>query len=264
MFSWSVGTYVGGDRVEEAADPRQRELAGNLAVVRNRIAAACARTGRDPSGVILVAVTKTFPAGDVVRLAGLGVRDIGENRDQEAAPKAAEVAATGAQVRWHFVGQLQRNKCRSVVEYADLVHSVDRVRLATALDAAADESTRLHRASHPSLDVLVQVSLDGNPTRGGAIAGAPDADHDLDRVVDAIAGAARLRLSGVMTVAPLEWEAARAYSALAEIVARLRADHPAATVVSAGMSDDIEEAINHGATHVRIGRALLGNRPPLR
>ena len=203
-----------------------------------------------------------------MRLADLGVRDIGENRDQEAAPKAAEVAAAGAQVRWHFVGQLQRNKCRSVVEYADLVHSVDRVRLATALDTAADQSARLHRASHPRLDVLVQVSLDGDPTRGGAVwsrlAGAPDADHDLARVVDAIAGAARLRLRGVMTVAPLDWEAARAYAALAEIVARLRADHPDATIVSAGMSDDIEEAIDHGATHVRIGRALLGNRPPLR
>ena len=254
--------------MEEAADPRQRELAGNLEVVRNRIAAACARTGRDPAGVTLVAVTKTFPAADVVRLADLEVRDIGENRDQEAAPKAAEVAAVGARVRWHFVGQLQRNKCRSVVEYADLVHSVDSVRLATALDAAADQSVRLHRASHPTLDVLAQVSLDGDPTRGGAVwsragAGAPDAERDLDRVVDAIAGAARLRLGGVMTVAPLDWEAARAYAALAEIVAGLTADHPDATIVSAGMSDDIEEAIDHGATHVRIGRALLGNRPTL-
>ena len=250
-------------------DPRQRDLAANLAAVRDRIAAACARTGRDPAGVTLVAVTKTFPAVDVVRLAHLGVRDIGENRDQEASPKAAEVAAAGAQVRWHFVGQLQRNKCRSVVEYADLVHSVDRVRLAIALDSAADQSARLHRASHPRLDVLVQVSLDGDPTRGGAVwspasAGGPDADHDFARVIDAIAGAARLRLCGVMTVAPIDWEAARAYAALAEIVAHVRADHPDATIVSAGMSDDIEAAIDHGATHVRIGRALLGNRPRLR
>jgi len=238
-------------------DPRRRELAANLDAVRRRIAVACAKTGRNPNDVTLIAVTKTWPAADVVRLADLGVVDIGENRDQEAAAKATEVAAAGARVRWHFVGQLQRNKCRSVVTYADMVHSVDGIRLAQTLAEAAQ------RYRDAPLDVLVQVSIDGNPNRGGAFSGSPDPDRDLDRVVATMATADGLRLRGAMAIAPLQWEAGHAYATLAGIAARLRAEHPAASVLSAGMSGDIEPAIDYGATHVRIGSALLGNRPKL-
>jgi len=243
-----VGNVSGG---VTGGDERQAELAANLVEVRERLAAACARSNRDPAELTLVAVTKTWPADDVLRLAALGVADIGENRDQEAAPKAAEVAAAGVEVRWHFVGQLQRNKAKSVVGYADLVHSVDSVRLAEALDHAAGQGR-----DRP-LDVLVQVSIDSAPGRGGALPG------EVDAVADAIAAAQALVLRGVMAVAPMDWDPARAFEALAGIAARVRAQHPNATIISAGMSGDVEEAIDYGATHVRMGSALLGSRPSL-
>ncbi|MFG2055832.1 YggS family pyridoxal phosphate-dependent enzyme [Micromonospora sp. NPDC048930] len=237
---------------------RRAELAAGLARVRARIADACAAAGRDRSEVTLVAVTKTYPAGDVVALAGLGVTDVGENRDQEAAPKAAEAAAAGASPRWHFIGQLQRNKARSVVRYADVVQSVDSVRLAGALDAAATAGR-----DRP-LDVLVQVSIDGDPARGGALPDAADPDRGLYPVAEAVAGAGALRLGGLMAVAPLGWEAERAFARLAEVAQRFRDRFPEATVLSAGMSGDLEIAIGYGATHVRVGSALLGMRPTLR
>ncbi|MFI7304907.1 YggS family pyridoxal phosphate-dependent enzyme [Micromonospora aurantiaca] len=237
---------------------RRAELAAGLARVRARIADACAAAGRRRDEVTLVAVTKTYPAADVVALAGLGVTDVGENRDQEAAPKAEAVAAAGAAPRWHFIGQLQRNKARSVVRYADVVQSVDSVRLAAALDAAAGA------VRDRPLDVLVQVSIDGDPARGGALPGAADPQRGLDPVAAAVAGADGLRLAGLMAVAPLGWEPDRAFARLAEVAEALRADHPGATVLSAGMSGDLESAVGHGATHVRVGSALLGMRPALR
>ncbi|OKI75144.1 YggS family pyridoxal phosphate-dependent enzyme [Micromonospora sp. CB01531] len=238
---------------------RRAELAAGLARVRARIADACAAAGRDRSEVTLVAVTKTYPAGDVVALAGLGVTDVGENRDQEAAPKAAEVAAAGVSPRWHFIGQLQRNKCRSVARYADVVQSVDSVRLAAALDAAAAAAGR----DRP-LDVLVQVSIDGDPARGGALPDSADPDRGLGPVAEAVAGAGALRLGGLMAVAPLGWEPDRAFTRLAEVAQRFRVRHPEATALSAGMSGDLETAIGYGATHIRVGSALLGMRPTLR
>ncbi len=245
-----------------ADDPRRAEIAANLADLRKRIDAAGHAAGREPGEVGLVVVTKTYPAADVVRLASLGVTDIGENRDQEAAPKAAEVAQSGVAVRWHFVGQLQRNKCRSVVRYAELVHSVDSVRLAQALADAArrrsQESTEV--TDHPGLGVLVQVSLDRDPSRGGAVLAASDPDVDLDRVVAAVAGADCLRLRGLMAVAPLDADPDRAFGELAGIAERVRRQHPQATVLSAGMSGDFEPAIRHGATLVRVGSAVLGPR----
>ncbi|MEU4716030.1 YggS family pyridoxal phosphate-dependent enzyme [Micromonospora purpureochromogenes] len=237
---------------------RRAELAAGLARVRARIADACAAAGRDRAEVTMIAVTKTYPAGDVVALAGLGVTDVGENRDQEAAPKAAEVAAAGVAVRWHFIGQLQRNKARSVVRYADVVHSVDSVRLARALDAAASAGR-----DRP-LDALVQVSIDGDPARGGALPDSADPDRGLGPVAEALAGAGGLRLAGLMAVAPLGWEPERAFARLAEVAARFRDRHPEATALSAGMSGDLEPAIEYGATHVRVGSALLGMRPTLR
>jgi pyridoxal phosphate enzyme (YggS family) len=207
--------------------------------------------------VTLVAVSKTFPASDVALLADLGVTDIGENRDQEAAAKAAAVAAEGIAVRWHFVGRLQRNKARSVASYADVVESVDSVRLAEALAAGAERAGR-------RLEVLVQVSLDADPARGGALADPGDDDRSLDRVAVAVAAAPALDLAGLMAVAPLERSADTAFGTLAGIAERFRVDHPTATVLSAGMSHDLESAVAHGATQVRIGSALLGPRGPLR
>jgi pyridoxal phosphate enzyme (YggS family) len=237
---------------------RRAELAAGLARVRTRIAQACADAGRDTSEVTMIAVTKTYPAGDVVALAGLGVTDVGENRDQEAAPKAAEVAAAGVTPRWHFIGQLQRNKARSVARYADVVHSVDSVRLARALDTASAA------ARDRPLDVLVQVSIDGDAARGGALPGSADPDAGLDPVAEAVAGADALRLVGLMAVAPLGWEPERAFARLAEVAAGFRTVHPGAVALSAGMSGDLEIAIRYGATHVRVGSALLGMRPTLR
>ena len=231
-------------------DPRREEIAARLATVRGRIAAACAGAGRDPGGVTLVVVTKTYPADDIRRLVDLGVHDIGENRDQEAAPKAAEL--DGLPIRWHFVGQLQRNKARSVVRYADLVHSVDSEPLAVALAGAAE------RYRDRPLDVLVQLSLDDDPDRGGVPA------DSLDRVVGAIVARPVLRLRGVMAVAPLAWDPESAFARLADLAGRVRAAVPDATVVSAGMSEDLEPAVAHGATHVRIGSAILGKRAHLR
>jgi PLP dependent protein len=237
---------------------RRDELAASLARVTGRISAACLAAGRPADAVRLVAVTKTYPASDVLLLAGLGVTEVGENKDQDAAPKAAAVRAAGADVRWHFVGRLQRNKARSVVTYADVVQSVDSVRLVTALDRAAAQ------LRHRPLEVLVQVSIDGDPSRGGALPDSADPDAGVAPIAAAVAGSASLRLGGVMAVAPLGWEPEAAFARLAEVADALRADHPAATAVSAGMSADLEEAVRYGATHVRIGSALLGKRPGLR
>jgi pyridoxal phosphate enzyme (YggS family) len=244
---------VGGDAARTA------ELADALRAVTQRIGAACAAVGRPPADVTLVAVTKTYPASDVVRLARLGVGNVGENRDQEASAKAAEVSAAGIGVAWHFVGQLQRNKCRSVVRYASVVESVDSVALVTALAAAA-----ARQLDHP-LDVCVQVSLDGGAHRGGAVPeGDVEPGRQLDRVLAAAAQAPALCLRGLMAVAPLDGVPERAFAALAAIAERTRATYPAATWLSAGMSADLETAVRYGSTHVRIGSALLGKRAPLR
>jgi hypothetical protein len=228
---------------------RREDLAANLAAVRERIAKACEAAGRSPGEVTLVAVTKTFPASDVRLLAELGVTDVAENRDQEAAPKAAECEDLG--LTWHFVGQLQTNKARSVVSYSDVVHSVDRARLVTALSHAAAGAGR-------SLRCLIQVSLDeAIPDQQGRGGVRPDGVRAL---ADAIAAAEALELGGVMAVAPLGADPAPAFDRLAEISLSLRGEYPSAKTVSAGMSADMEQAIERGATHVRVGTALLGGR----
>jgi len=229
---------------------RRAELDANLGAVRERIAAAARAAGRTPGDVTLIAVTKTFPASDVALLAALGVADVGENRAQEAAAKHAEV---GGPPRWHFVGTLQRNKAALVASFADVVHSVDRAELVAALDHAA---ASLDRTAAP-LDVLVQVSLDDSPGRGGARL------DDVGALADRVAASPHLRLRGVMAVAPLDADPAAAFGKLADKAAQIRSDHPGATWISAGMSGDLEAAIAAGATHVRIGTALLGRRGPL-
>ncbi|MDT3398763.1 YggS family pyridoxal phosphate-dependent enzyme [Streptomyces sp. B1866] len=242
---------------------RKTELAARLDRVEERIAAACAAAGRPRSDVTLIVVTKTFPASDVRLLAELGVRHVAENRDQEAAPKAAE--CSDIPLTWHFVGQLQTNKVRSVVGYADMVHSVDRERLVGALSAAAVRAGR-------GLGCLVQVALDAEPGEaGGRGEGVGDrggvAPDGVPALAGALAGAEGLTCAGVMTVAPLAGPYAgrprAAFERLTEISSRLRADHPTATMVSAGMSADLEDAVSAGATHVRVGSAVLGVRPRL-
>ena len=224
---------------------RRDELAVRLTAVRERISAACAAAGRKPQDVSLVAVTKTFPASDVRLLSGLGVRDFGENRDAEAAPKAAQCA--DLDLVWHFVGQLQTNKAASVARYATFVHSVDRLRLVRALGVAARRAERV-------IECLIEVSLDGDPARGGALAG------EVPGLAEALMAEAGLVLAGVMAIAPLGMPPADAFARLLDSAAAVRAVRPAATVISAGMSGDLEAAIAAGATHVRIGTALLGDR----
>jgi PLP dependent protein len=227
---------------------RRAEIAAALAQVERRLSAACAAAGRAREEVVLVAVTKTRPASDVALLHELGVRDVGESKDQEAAAKAQQLAGLPG-VRWHFVGRLQRNKARSVARYATAVHSVDSERLVTALSEGAARAGR-------DLDVLLQVSLDGDPGRAGVL------PADLPALADAAARAPGLRLTGLMAVAPLGADPGPAFTRLAELSADLRRQHPAAGWLSAGMSGDLEAAVSAGATHVRIGSALLGRRPP--
>lgn len=236
-------------------DPRLAELRGKLEAVRQRIDAAVAGAGRPGPAPQLIVVTKFHPADDVARLAALGVTDVGENRDQEAAGKAARLHELP--LRWHFIGQLQSNKAKSVVKYAHAVHSVDRAQLVTALDKAVlAEQDRTGRAN---LDCYIQVSLDdaADGHRGGAL------PADVPALAGLVASAAGLRLAGVMAVAPLGAAPDAAFEKLAGISARLRADHPQATGISAGMSQDLEAAIRFGATHLRIGSDILGPRPAL-
>jgi pyridoxal phosphate enzyme (YggS family) len=243
---------------------RRDELTRRWAELQQRVETACDLAGRDPDEVTVVAVTKTFPASDVALLAGLGLHDVGENRDQEAAAKAADCRELGVSgLRWHFVGQLQTNKVRSVAGYADVVHSIDRVRLVNALDAAAARHER-------QIDCLVQIDLEPALDADGVdgtVSGAPRggvAPNDADQICAAIMAAQQLRLVGLMAVAPLGGDAGKAFARLSDLRRELSSSYPSLTVISAGMTDDLEAAVAHGATHLRVGRALLGSRPPLR
>lgn len=251
---------------ETGEDPRSQELAENLASVHERIDRAMEAAGRTDRPTLIV-VTKFFPAADVARLYRLGVRDVGENRDQEAAAKATEVrallsaedsaapaesTAAGADLHWHFIGQLQSNKAKSVVGYADHLHSVDRASLVKALKKTAEAR------SAAVVTCLIQVDLrDPLPTdgRGGA------APEDISTLADALEAAPGFRLGGLMAVAPLEEPPAPAFARLQELSLRLRARRPEADMISAGMSGDLEAAVAHGATHLRVGRDVLGERP---
>ena len=234
----------------DRAEARRAELTGHLEQVRKRIVAACATAARDPAGMTLIAVTKTWPASDVRLLHELGLADFGENRDQEAAAKAAQLA--GLPVTWHFVGQLQTNKAASVAHYADVIHSVDRIRLVRALGAAARRQERV-------LTGLVQVNLD--PVNAGAGRGGAPPDQ-VRALAEAVAREEGLVLGGVMAVAPMGVPVAEAFAGLAPAAAAVRSVRPDAAIVSAGMSGDLEAAVAAGATHLRIGTALLGYRRP--
>ncbi|WP_158887286.1 YggS family pyridoxal phosphate-dependent enzyme [Amycolatopsis anabasis] len=234
---------------------RRAELEQALAAVHKRIGEACAAAGRARDEVRLLAVTKTFPATDAALLADLGVTELAENRDQEAADKVAEVRELrpGAGIRWHMVGRLQRNKARSVARWADQVQSVDSVRLAEAL-AKAVRNARERGERQGPLEVLIQVSLDDSPGRGGCSL------EEVNRLAEELTPSGDLSLRGLMAVAPLGADPAPAFERLARAAEELRRDHPEATELSAGMSGDLEQAIQHGSTCVRVGTALLGGR----
>lgn len=223
-------------------------LAERLESVRSGIADAAREAGRDPAGIRTIVVTKFHPAALVRELYTLGVRDFGESRHQEARTKAE--ALSDLSIAWHFVGQLQSKKARQVRAYANVIHSVDRASLAMAL-----------QSSDATVDCFVQLNLSGDPRRGGVPFAGPGGEASLERLTELVVTTPGLRLVGVMAVAPLEADPRRAFATVrvaSELVARIA---PSATSISTGMSGDYREAILEGATHLRIGSAITGNRP---
>jgi len=229
---------------------RLSEIQSNLEIIQARIESACTVAGRDISEITLIAVTKTYPASDVDLLKQLGIENVGENRDQEASAKKLEVKS---EFKWHFIGQLQSNKAKSVVNYADLIHSVDRWSLAKEIQKSAQGIDKMQQ-------VLIQVDLDQSgpdPIRGGIW------PAELRELAQLINQASHLELMGLMSVAPLGEKPELAFARLKEIRVDFLKENPGAQILSAGMSDDLESAILHGATHLRIGSALLGERPKI-
>lgn len=220
-------------------------LADRLASVDARIVDAARDAGRDPAEITRIVVTKFHPASLITDLYALGVRDIGENRQQELTAKHRELGALES-LRWHFIGQAQTNKARAVRAAADVVHSVDRPRIADALDAAGDGAV---------LDVLLQVNLTDDPGRGGVV------PAEAEALAAHVASLGTLRLRGVMAVAPLDEEPAPAFARLRACADEVRRVVPDATWISAGMTGDFPEAVAMGATHLRIGSAITGPRP---
>ncbi|GAA3696426.1 YggS family pyridoxal phosphate-dependent enzyme [Zhihengliuella alba] len=255
---------------DAGAQARRSELAARLERVRHRIAAAASAADREAPQLIVV--TKFFPAADVRHLSALGIRSVGENRDQEAAAKAAETS--DLDLEWHFIGQLQKNKAKSVVRYAAAVHSVDRASLVEALARAVErEQVRRREAGEPpraALTALVQVDLEAPDSRAGGGSGDVGAGRggaapaDVSAIAAAIAAAPGLELGGVMAVAPLGGDPDEAFGRLQTIARNLQEQYPDATMISAGMSQDLESAVAHGATHLRIGSDVLGARPAVR
>jgi len=231
---------------------RQSELAEALRRTQSRIDEICQDAGRSPDDISVIVVTKTWPVADIKILAELGVHDFGENKAQELRDKVQE--CRGLSSVWHFIGQLQTNKAAVVARNADVVHSVDRTRLVEALSRSAQG-----REVDSPLECFIQVSLDREPGlgRGGV------APMDVSTIAQQIAQAPALRLCGVMGVAPLGEAARPAFSRLRDVSMKLRETYPDATWISAGMSDDLEEAIHEGATHLRVGSAILGSRAAL-
>ncbi len=232
-----------------AADlARRRELQGHWEALQGRVAAAAHAAGRRVEELTVIAVTKTFPAADVAHLHALGILDIGENRAQELTAKIAELGeGLRPALRWHFIGQLQRNKAPLIGRRCAALHTLDRAELVGALQRAAAGADR-------QLDVFVQLSLDGDPHRGGAVAA------EVPRLCDEVAAEAGLRLAGLMAVPPLGAPARAAFATLRAVSEAVQRAHPEATALSAGMSGDLEDAVMEGATHLRIGTDLLGSR----
>ena len=244
---------------------RAAELTVALAAVRSRLARAAEAAGRPVEGITLLPITKFFPASDVAILWRLGCRSFGESREQEAAAKIAEFDRLVAEsdsgpdptaARWHMVGRVQRNKAKQIARWADTVHSVSTGTVAAALDQAAAGALEEGRRSRP-LRVFVQVSLDGDTDRGGVDIGDRGA---LDRLCAQVAESEALELVGLMAVPPLGADPDTAFAALAAEHRRILTAHPGAAELSAGMSGDLEAAVRHGSTCVRVGTALMGMR----
>jgi len=237
---------------------RRDDLADALAALRTRLAVAAAAAGRSVEDIELLPVTKFFPASDVAILADLGCRAFGESRDQEAVRKVAELSGRlPADTRWHMVGQIQSKKARSVATWAHTVHSVGTEKvlgaLARAAAAALDEGVRA-----APLAVFIQLSLDGDESRGGV-----DIENtgQIDALCAAADAAAGLEFAGLMAIPPLAADTAAAFARLAVERSRVQAGYQHRLGLSAGMSGDLEAAVKHGSTCVRVGTALLGSRP---
>ncbi|MGY4709015.1 YggS family pyridoxal phosphate-dependent enzyme [Mycolicibacterium sp. CBM1] len=244
-----------------AATAREDELRTALGAVQRRLARAAHAAGRDAADIELLPITKFFPATDVAILWRLGARSFGESREQEASAKIVEfgslVGLDASQARWHMVGQIQRNKAKAIAGWADTVHSLSSAKVAAALDRGAAQAIEEgHR--HAPLRVFIQISLDGDTSRGGVDIDDPGA---VDALCDNVADAAALRLVGLMAVPPLGVDADTAFAALAAEHRRVQRAHPGATELSAGMSGDLEAAVRHGSTCVRVGTAVMGQRP---
>lgn len=224
-------------------------LEQRLAAVEERIGSTLRSLGRSREEVTLVVVTKNHPVELALELYGLGVRNFGENRDQEAAPKAHALAelVTDSSATWHFVGQLQSNKAKSVASYADVVHSVDRESLLTALEKSTAERPN-------PLDVFLQVNLTTDPGRGGVN------PAELEPFAERVAAASGLNLLGIMAVAALDEPVESEFEKIAKLSQQLISLAPQARFISAGMSQDFETALAYGATHLRVGTAITGKR----
>jgi pyridoxal phosphate enzyme (YggS family) len=241
------------------ATTRELELAEALSAVRARVARAAQAAGRTADEIELLPITKFFPASDVLILSQLGCRSFGESREQEATNKVAqlrEMAGT-TPVRWHMVGRIQRNKARSIAGWAYAAHSVDSRKVLGALDRAAGEALADRRRSAP-LRVYIQLSIDGDEQRGGVYVERPD---QVDEMCAAAEAAEALEFAGLMAIAPLGADPDRAFARLETEYQRVQTRHHQRLELSAGMSGDLEAAIKHGSTCVRVGTALLGQRP---
>ena len=238
---------------------REQELRQSLAAVRRRLANAAEAAGRDVGDIELLPITKFFPAGDVVLLHRLGCEAVGESRDQEATQKIEEVRGIdgGDALRWHMVGRIQRNKARSVAQWAYAAHSVDSPKVIAALDRAAVEALEGGRRNE-ALRVYLQVSLDGDETRGGVDVAATGR---IDELCGAMHEAPGLRFVGLMAIPPRDADPATAFARLRQERERVQTAYQQRLELSAGMSGDLEAAVEHGSTCVRVGTALMGSRP---
>jgi pyridoxal phosphate enzyme (YggS family) len=241
------------------ASTRERELADALSALRARLVRAAEAAGRNAGEIELLPITKFFPASDVLILRNLGCLEFGESREQEASNKSAEVGAvlSAEPIRWHMVGRIQRNKARSIAGWAYAAHSVDSARVIAALNRAATEALEQGRRAEP-LRVYLQLSLDGDESRGGVDIGRPDSVDELCAAVETADG---LEFVGLMAIAPLDADPDDAFARLQEEKERVQKAYERPLGLSAGMSSDLESAVKHGSTCVRVGTALLGQRP---
>jgi pyridoxal phosphate enzyme (YggS family) len=226
---------------------RKDQILSNLELVKERITSAAQAAGRSPSEITLIAVTKTFPVSDLEILYELGVRNFGENRDQEAAPK---VSALPADITWHFQGGIQSNKLKSISNWASVIHSVDKFKYAQMISQFSVGKTK---------EIFIQVSLDSLPQSREGVDPA-----DLMQLAEQIMSLPNLQVKGLMAVAPLDQPTEQAFVRLQQIQQKFIQLYPAASSLSSGMSGDYELAISLGATHVRIGSSILGNRSPIK